>query len=200
MRFRLIDAAKKDFPVARLCKVLDVSPSGYFAGRTAGLDAAARGSRAACPRPIRLHALARDVWQPAHDPRAARQGLAAGRRRVARLMRGRRAQSPPAAPLPAHDGQRPRLSSRAQPPRPGLHGGRAGSQVGKRHLLHLDAGGLVVPGGGPRSVLPTGRGLGGGRPASQGTRADRAATCPCRPTARTRFIATFRPRQSVLFE
>ena len=31
MRFRLIDAAKKDFPVARLCKVLDVSPSGYFA-------------------------------------------------------------------------------------------------------------------------------------------------------------------------
>ena len=25
MRFRLIDAAKKDFPVQRLCKVLDVS-------------------------------------------------------------------------------------------------------------------------------------------------------------------------------
>ena len=31
MRFRLVDAAKKDFPVARLCKVLGVSPSGYFA-------------------------------------------------------------------------------------------------------------------------------------------------------------------------
>ena len=31
MRFRLVDAAKKDFSVARLCKVLDVSPSGYFA-------------------------------------------------------------------------------------------------------------------------------------------------------------------------
>ena len=31
MRFRLIDAAKKEFPVQRLCKVLDVSPSGYFA-------------------------------------------------------------------------------------------------------------------------------------------------------------------------
>ena len=28
MRFRLIDAAKKDFPVQRLCKVLDVSASG----------------------------------------------------------------------------------------------------------------------------------------------------------------------------
>jgi putative transposase len=32
MRFRLIDAAKKDFPVQRLCKVLDVSASGYVAG------------------------------------------------------------------------------------------------------------------------------------------------------------------------
>ncbi len=29
MRFRLIDVAKEDFPVQRLCKVLDVSPSGY---------------------------------------------------------------------------------------------------------------------------------------------------------------------------
>ena len=31
MRFRLIDAAKKEFPVQRLCKVLGVSASGYFA-------------------------------------------------------------------------------------------------------------------------------------------------------------------------
>ena len=27
MRFELIDEAKKEFPVQRLCKVLDVSPS-----------------------------------------------------------------------------------------------------------------------------------------------------------------------------
>jgi hypothetical protein len=31
MRFGLVDAAKKDFPVQRLCKVLGVSASGYFA-------------------------------------------------------------------------------------------------------------------------------------------------------------------------
>jgi putative transposase len=31
MRFRLIDAAKKEFPVQRLGKVLGVSQSGYFA-------------------------------------------------------------------------------------------------------------------------------------------------------------------------
>jgi hypothetical protein len=28
---RLVDAAKKVFPVARLCKALDVSPGSYFA-------------------------------------------------------------------------------------------------------------------------------------------------------------------------
>ena len=33
MRFQLIDVAKKDFPVQRLCTVLGVSPSGYFAWR-----------------------------------------------------------------------------------------------------------------------------------------------------------------------
>jgi len=33
MRFELIDAAKKEFPVQRLCKVLGVSESGYFAWR-----------------------------------------------------------------------------------------------------------------------------------------------------------------------
>ena len=33
MRFQLIDVAKKDFPVQRLCKVLGVSPSGSFAWR-----------------------------------------------------------------------------------------------------------------------------------------------------------------------
>ena len=31
MRFRLIDAAKKEFPVQRLCKALGVSPSSYLA-------------------------------------------------------------------------------------------------------------------------------------------------------------------------
>ncbi len=31
MRFHLADVAKKGFLVAHLCKVLDVSPSGYFA-------------------------------------------------------------------------------------------------------------------------------------------------------------------------
>ncbi len=34
MRFQLIDAAKDSFPVQRLCQVLEVSQSGYFAWRS----------------------------------------------------------------------------------------------------------------------------------------------------------------------
>ena len=33
MRFALIDQAKSEFPVQRLCSVLGVSQSGYFAYR-----------------------------------------------------------------------------------------------------------------------------------------------------------------------
>jgi hypothetical protein len=31
MRFRFIENHQGEFPVTRLCKVLDVSPSGYYA-------------------------------------------------------------------------------------------------------------------------------------------------------------------------
>ena len=34
MKFTFIDAAKEEFPVQRLCKVLGVSQSGYFAWRS----------------------------------------------------------------------------------------------------------------------------------------------------------------------
>lgn len=34
MRFRLIDAAREEFPVQRMCNVLGVSPSGYFGWRS----------------------------------------------------------------------------------------------------------------------------------------------------------------------
>ena len=36
MRFRLVDQAKTEFPVPRLCKVLGVSTSGYFAWKGRG--------------------------------------------------------------------------------------------------------------------------------------------------------------------
>ena len=88
MRFQLIDVAKKDFPVQRLCKVLGVSPSGYFAWRR----------RPASPRQqedLVLLAHIRSAFALSHEtygsPRMTRElqdnGLSVGRRRTARLMR-----------------------------------------------------------------------------------------------------------------
>jgi putative transposase len=88
MRFRLVDAAKKDFPAQRLCKVLGVSTSGYFAWK----------GRPACRRQredMVLLAHIRSAFAASNEtygsPRMVHElrddGLAVGRRRVARLMR-----------------------------------------------------------------------------------------------------------------
>ena len=87
MKFRFIDAAKEDFPVTRLCQVLGVSPSGYFAWR----------SRPASPRQredLVLLAHIRSAFTLSHEtygsPRMRElqdEGLTVGRRRTARLMR-----------------------------------------------------------------------------------------------------------------
>jgi putative transposase len=88
MRFQLIDAAKEEFPVTRLCQVLGVSPSGYFAWR----------DRPASPRQREdqiLLAHIRSAFTLSHEtygsPRMTRElqdeGFGIGRRRTARLMR-----------------------------------------------------------------------------------------------------------------
>src|SRR4051794_27359281 len=88
MRFALIDAAKEDFPVQRLCQVLGVSQSGYFAWRS---------RPASCHQWEDLVLLAhiRSAFARSHgtygSPRMTRElqddGLNVGRRRTARLMR-----------------------------------------------------------------------------------------------------------------
>ena len=88
MRFALIDQAKEQFPVQRLCSVLGVSQSGYFAWKY----------RPACRRQhedLVLLAHARSAFALSNgtygSPRMTRElqdnGFAVGRRRTARLMR-----------------------------------------------------------------------------------------------------------------
>ena len=68
MRFALIDRAKAEFPIHRLCRVLGVSQSGYFAWK----------GRPACRRqrddmvllahvPSGLCSVERHLWQPPDD-------------------------------------------------------------------------------------------------------------------------------------
>jgi putative transposase len=88
MRFALIDGAKAEFPAHRLCRVLGVSQSGYFAWR----------GRLACRRQrddMVLLAHVRSAFALSNgtygSPRMTRElqdsGLTVGRRRIARLMR-----------------------------------------------------------------------------------------------------------------
>jgi HTH-like domain len=88
MKFALIDAAKTEFPVHRLCRVLDVSQSGYFAWK----------DRPACRRQhedmvLLAHvrsafALSNGTYGSARMTRELQDsGLVVGRRRTSRLMR-----------------------------------------------------------------------------------------------------------------
>jgi transposase InsO family protein len=88
MRFRLIDQAKKEFPVRRLCTVLGVSESGYFAWK--GRPASHRQNE-----DLVLLAHIRAQFSTSNETYGAprmhaelrEEGLAIGRHRVARLMR-----------------------------------------------------------------------------------------------------------------
>ena len=88
MKFRLIDRAKSEFPIHRMCSVLGVSQSGYFSWR----------DRPACRRQhedMVLLAHVRSAFAMSFgtygSPRMTRElqeyGLKVGRRRTARLMR-----------------------------------------------------------------------------------------------------------------
>ena len=88
MRFELIDAAKKEFPVQRLCKVLGVSPSGYFAWKERPASLRQRDDMVLLAHVRAAFAVSnRTYGSPRMVHELRDNGLAIGRRRVARLMR-----------------------------------------------------------------------------------------------------------------
>ena len=112
IRFRLVDAAKKEFPVQRLCKVLGVSQSGYFAWRTRPASRRQREDMVVLAHVRSAFTLSNGTYgspRMVHELRD--QGLQVGRRRMARLMRdnGLRARQKRRF---KHDGQRARLPGR----------------------------------------------------------------------------------------
>lgn len=88
MRFRFINQAKKQFPLSRLCHVMGVSQSGYFAWKD---RPASRRQRDDLVILAHMHS----AWSLSNEtygsPRMTRelqdQGFNVGRRRIARLMR-----------------------------------------------------------------------------------------------------------------
>jgi transposase InsO family protein len=88
MRFQFIDDHRQEFPVSRMCKVLDVSRSGYYAWRGRPPSKREMANR-------ELYKKIEDVYDKSHgtygSPRVhqelQRQGVACSENRVARLMR-----------------------------------------------------------------------------------------------------------------
>jgi len=88
MRFALIDGAKAEFPVHRLCRVLGVSQSGYFAWRGRLVCRRQRDDMVLLAHVRSAFALSNGTYGSPRMTRELRDGgLTVGRRRIARLMR-----------------------------------------------------------------------------------------------------------------
>lgn len=88
MRFALVDQAKEEFPVHRLCDVLGVSQSGYFAWKNRPASARQHQDMVLLAHVRSSFALSNGTYGSPRMTRELRdQGLAVGRRRTARLMR-----------------------------------------------------------------------------------------------------------------
>jgi putative transposase len=88
MKFAFIDKHRTMFPVRRMCQVLGVSPSGYYAAQT---RSASPRERENCRLLVQIrvaHRTSRETYgarRMVHELRA--QGVVCGRHRAARLMR-----------------------------------------------------------------------------------------------------------------
>lgn len=88
MRFQLIDDQRGNFAITRMCGVLDVSVSGYYAWRTRPVSAREMANRRLIEKIKSVHMANYEVYG---SPRICRelqaQGETCSRNRVARLMR-----------------------------------------------------------------------------------------------------------------
>ena len=142
MRFALIDAEKAEFPVRTMCRLLDVSESGFFAWQGRPASQRQRDDMIYLAHIRTAFELSnRTYGSPRMHRELVDEGLPIGRRRTARLMRWRtawpRARSV-AQQFQTNHGQYARLAGRAQSAGPRLRGRGARPEMERRHLLHLD--------------------------------------------------------------
>ena len=88
MRFQFIDAHTQQFSIQRMCKVLQVSRSGYYAWRGRPVSAREMANQALVEEIRAVHRASRETYGSPRVYQALRQrGVACSRNRVARLMR-----------------------------------------------------------------------------------------------------------------
>ena len=87
--YAFVEREKATYPVARLCRVLGVSPSGYYAWRKRPPSTRAREDAVLTERIVRIHQESRGTYgAPRVHADLVASGTHCGRKRVARLMRG----------------------------------------------------------------------------------------------------------------
>jgi transposase InsO family protein len=86
--FVFIDAEKANHDVTRMCSVLGVSRSGYYAWRARGASKSSQDDQALVGEIVQVHAESRQLYgSPRVHAELRRRGRRHGRKRVARLMR-----------------------------------------------------------------------------------------------------------------
>ncbi len=87
-RYRFIQAERATFPIATLCRVLQVARSGYYAWARCGVSARAQANERLAERIAVAHAHSRRTYgAPRVHAELRAAGVRCGRKRVARLMR-----------------------------------------------------------------------------------------------------------------
>lgn len=88
MKYRVVDAERAEFPVESLCKVVGVSPSGYYAWKTRVPSKRQRDDMVYLAHIRSLFKESNGTYgSPRMHEDLKEEGLAIGRRRTARLMR-----------------------------------------------------------------------------------------------------------------
>ena len=83
-----MSANQAKYPVVTMCRVLEVSTSGYYAWRSRAQSARARADAALTERIQQIHEMSRGTYgAPRIHAELRAQGVAVGRERVSRLMR-----------------------------------------------------------------------------------------------------------------
>jgi putative transposase len=105
-RYRFIEAEKAGHSVVRLCRLLRVSPSGYYAWRKRAPSGRATANATLIERIRTVHEQSRGTYGSPRVHAELREAGPVGRKRVARLMRqtglvGCRPR------VPSHDDPRP---------------------------------------------------------------------------------------------
>jgi putative transposase len=88
MRYRFIQAHEQEYPVRVMCRVLQVSPSGYYRWRQAPVSRRTQANQHLLSEVARLHQQSRQRYgSPKLVAALRQQGIRCGRNRVMRVMR-----------------------------------------------------------------------------------------------------------------